>query len=146
MQDVAPQLDFTLPDGLIYQIPFWIMTAMILLGLATLAGILLFGRSGTGGQRLIISMITEKSHEISDDNGVKLAQSISFSRVTGMIGALTLASLFVMCCYWAQYQLFSGQPLTNIYSVLPLFLIGSALFAPYAFNQLRKVRDGQTQQ
>ena len=141
MPNLPTAQNFALPDGLIYQIPFWIMTAMILLGITTLAGILLFGRGGADNQRLIVSMITEKTNATAPGTEPQLAQSISFSRVTGMIGALTLAALFVMCCYWAQYQLFSGNSLSNIYSVLPLFLIGSALFAPYAFNQLRSLRD-----
>ena len=63
----------------------------------------------------------------------------SYSRVTGALGAIVVTSFF-----WATGNVVLGLALTDVTTVKPLldavgnfFLIGSALFLPYAFNQLK---------
>ena len=73
------------------------------------------------------------------------AGSVSFSRVAGTLGALTLASLFVATVFWAQYALYSDASLDEAKKLWPVYLLGSALFAPYAFNRLAQLIPGSNQ-
>jgi hypothetical protein len=64
---------------------------------------------------------------------------VSYSRITGMVGAVILGSLF-----WVFSNILIGTAILNPAGVGPLlshlstlFLIGAALFLPYAFNQLK---------
>ena len=68
----------------------------------------------------------------------------SFSRVAGSIGAFGLAAIFIGVGYWALYTLFFGEAneLENMKDLGIYFLSGSALFAPYAFNQLKSIFKG----
>ena len=66
---------------------------------------------------------------------------LSYSRVTGLIGAVIVTSFF-----WAMGDLVlvkaftaPGEVKELLTSVGPFFLAGSALFLPYAFNQLKTV-------
>jgi hypothetical protein len=63
----------------------------------------------------------------------------SYSRVTGMIGAVILTGFF-----WAIGNVVLFKAFTSIADIQPLvagvaqlFLIGAALFLPYAFNQIK---------
>lgn len=63
----------------------------------------------------------------------------SYSRVTGALGAIVVTSFF-----WAIGNVVLSLALSDVSQVKPLldavgvfFLIGSALFLPYAFNQLK---------
>jgi len=65
----------------------------------------------------------------------------SYSRVTGALGAVVLTSF-----YWAIGNASLSLALSDVTKVKPLmdavspfFLIGSALFLPYAFNQLKSI-------
>jgi hypothetical protein len=65
--------------------------------------------------------------------------SVSYSRVTGMIGAIVVASLF-----WIMSNVAIGTAILNpkdlpdiLTGVTKLFFVGAALFLPYAFNQLK---------
>jgi hypothetical protein len=65
--------------------------------------------------------------------------SVSYSRVTGMIGAVVVASLF-----WIMSNVAIGTAILNpddlpdiLASTSKLFFVGAALFVPYAFNQLK---------
>ncbi|MGR5550681.1 hypothetical protein [Vibrio sp. DNB22_12_1] len=63
----------------------------------------------------------------------------SFSRVAGSFGAMALTAATVGISYWLIYALFSENSTSiseTLKSVGFFFLAGSALFAPYAFNQL----------
>lgn len=64
---------------------------------------------------------------------------VSYSRVTGMIGAVVVASLFWMMSNVSIWTaIVSPKDLSGILSgVSNLFYVGAALFIPYAFNQLK---------
>jgi len=73
-----------------------------------------------------------------DGNGTG---AISYSRVTGMIGAVVVASLF-----WIMSNVAIGTAILNpkdlpdiLTAVGKLFFVGAALFLPYAFNQLKTI-------
>ncbi len=63
----------------------------------------------------------------------------SFSRLAGAIGAMGLSALFIGVGYWVIYILYSGGSLDQLTGLGKYFLTGSALFAPYAFNQLKEI-------
>ena len=63
----------------------------------------------------------------------------SYSRVTGLIGAAILTSLF-----WALGNVLLIKAFTTVADIkpiisgsAPLFMVGAALFLPYAFNQIK---------
>ncbi len=65
--------------------------------------------------------------------------SVSYSRVTGVVGAVIVGSLF-----WMISNIVIGMAILEpsqvpriLGSIGPIFLVGSALFLPYAFNQLK---------
>ena len=63
----------------------------------------------------------------------------SYSRITGLIGAVMLTSFFWAIGNIVLYKAFTQvDDVRKIVSaVAPLFMVGSALFLPYAFNQIR---------
>ena len=65
----------------------------------------------------------------------------SFSRTAGAIGAVGIAATFVGIGYWIIFDLFAdkGAELTKIGDLKYYFLAGSAMFLPYAFNQLSSI-------
>ncbi len=65
----------------------------------------------------------------------------SFSRVTGIIGAVVVASLFwVISNIVIAMAIIDPQVVSGILTdVTKLFLVGAALFLPYAFNQLKSL-------
>ncbi|MGZ6016261.1 MAG: hypothetical protein ACXWKM_11000 [Phenylobacterium sp.] len=65
----------------------------------------------------------------------------SYSRVTGLVGAIMLASLFwiVSNIIIVLAIVHPADVTTVLNSVGKLFLVGAALFVPYAFNQLKSV-------
>lgn len=64
---------------------------------------------------------------------------ISYSRVTGLIGAVVVASLFwILSNIVIAVAIVEPKNLTPILAnVGTLFYVGAALFLPYAFNQLK---------
>ncbi|HEV7383504.1 MAG TPA: hypothetical protein VGN89_01405 [Phenylobacterium sp.] len=64
---------------------------------------------------------------------------LSYSRVTGLIGAVVVASLFwVMSNIAIATAILEPKNLATILgNVGTLFYVGAALFLPYAFNQLK---------
>jgi hypothetical protein len=66
-------------------------------------------------------------------------QKGSFSRTAGAVGAAGMASFTIGFGYWILYALFFGQSLAVLRDVRWYFLSGSALFFPYAFNQLSRL-------
>ena len=66
---------------------------------------------------------------------------ISYSRVTGMIGTSVVASLFWMISNIViAMAVLDPQSISGVLTdVSKLFLIGAALFVPYAFNQLKSL-------
>lgn len=86
-------------------------------------------RSATG----LAEIIQEKTPEGKDSG------SISYSRVTGLIGAVVVASLFwIMSNISIAVAILNPEALPDILTgVTKLFFVGAALFLPYAFNQLK---------
>jgi hypothetical protein len=65
---------------------------------------------------------------------------VSFSRVAGALGAIGIAATFVGIGYWILHALFFDiAHVRSIDGLSAYFLAGSALFMPYAFNQLASV-------
>ncbi|MFK7877076.1 MAG: hypothetical protein AB8B71_15035, partial [Paracoccaceae bacterium] len=67
------------------------------------------------------------------------ANATSYSRVAGVLGAMSLSAFFICTVYWVHYALFFDQPVTKLSELWPLFSVGAALFAPYAFNQISQM-------
>jgi len=69
----------------------------------------------------------------------------SYSRISGFVGSIVLLSL-----YWSLGNVVLVDALTShvpliqplVNAVLPFFMLGSALFLPYAFNQLKSMVGG----
>lgn len=68
----------------------------------------------------------------------------SYSRITGLFGAVAVTGLF-----WSMGNVLLLKALTNVGDIRAItdnvsrfFLIGSALFMPYAFNQLKSILPG----
>ncbi len=110
-------------------IPWWLwylVFATFNLPIAGFIATLVFGKR-----------LSELLREKSPDGSATAATS--YSRVTGALGAIVMTSSF-----WAIGNVVLSLALTDISRVKPLldavgiyFLIGSALFLPYAFNQLK---------
>jgi hypothetical protein len=64
---------------------------------------------------------------------------VSYSRVTGMVGAAVVGSLFwVVSNIVIATAILAPHDVTSILSnISTMFLAGAALFLPYAFNQLK---------
>lgn len=105
---------------------FLLMTSVLMNGLRSLYKML-----GSDDMR---GMLTEMG--ATDD-----APKNSFSRTAGAVGAFGLASVFIGIGYWIVYILFLGDiaQLKDLKDLGIYFLSGSALFAPYAFNQMKTI-------
>jgi hypothetical protein len=85
------------------------------------------------GKTFLAQVVSEKNPKKEGD------EKGSFSRISGVIGSIVLAAFFGGVSYWALFTLFSGGSLDKLSELQTFFLVGSALFAPYAFNQLRSI-------
>ena len=65
--------------------------------------------------------------------------AVSYSRATGLIGAVVVASLFwIMSNVSIAVAILNPSDLPDILNgITKLFFVGAALFIPYAFNQLK---------
>jgi hypothetical protein len=65
--------------------------------------------------------------------------SVSYSRVTGLVGAVVVASLFwIMSNVTIAVAILNPGDLDSVLGgVTKLFFVGAALFVPYAFNQIK---------
>lgn len=106
-------------------VSFVVLTALQIVGITMTAWQI--GRASKHGAT---SMLVEKEGP--------LAGVISFSRVAGTLGALTLTSLFVANVFWAHHAMFNDQSLSKAADLWPVYIFGTALFAPYAFNRLAR--------
>ena len=81
----------------------------------------------------INAMIQEKAPD-GESTG-----AVSYSRVTGLIGAVVVASLFwIMSNVSIAVAILNPGDLADILNgITKLFFVGAALFLPYAFNQLK---------
>ena len=81
----------------------------------------------------LTAMLQEKTPDGKPSGG------LSYSRVTGLIGAVVVASLFwIMSNISIAIAILDPGQLADILSgITKLFFVGAALFLPYAFNQLK---------
>jgi hypothetical protein len=87
----------------------------------------------------VTQQVGDALKEKNSDGGSTDANS--YSRVTGLVGAIMMASLFwVISNIVIVLAIVRPTDVTTILSsVGKLFLVGAALFLPYAFNQLKSV-------
>lgn len=108
--------------------------SIIILVVALIAtGLLLgFGQGGKTQRSFLIELLMEKSPQ-----GQEMA---SFSRLSGLIGSMALAALFVGVVFWVQYAIFFEKPLSSLTTIWPAFALGASLYAPYAVNKIMAVK------
>ena len=127
---------FDLGTEMARSIAFWFsmvgLTIVLILGLVVL-WMVLRSKSKDGKVDVIGEFLTEKA-EVG-------AGKSSFSRLAGAVGAMAIAATFVGISYWAIEALFfeKDEYLGRLEKLWVYFMVGSALFAPYAFNKLSEV-------
>lgn len=127
------------PKLIVFILSNFIMTLSLLWGLRTIIDI---ARQKKGsGYTLLQEAVSEKALPQRDENGSGTQPGTigSFSRVAGAFGALALAMAVIGISYWLVYALFYEKDISVLKQAGWFFLSGSALFAPYAFNQLSSV-------
>lgn len=104
---------------------------VLVIGLATVASAILFGRSSDAGGIL---------REPCEPGGAGEGK-VSFSRMAGAIGAVSFAAYFSAFGLWILESLAAGEKgVGKMISDTFLFpLIAAAFFFPYAFNQLASI-------
>lgn len=115
-----------------YDVTLWFCIATIGLGYVATT-LFLLSKTGADAPRRGTQMLQEKEGPNAGD--------ASFARVAGTLGSLTLSALFVAAVFWSHHALYCGAPgdIDRVRELGPVFLVGSALFAPYAFNRLSMV-------
>jgi hypothetical protein len=122
------------------------------LAIIALSGVLVWGLKliskelqspGANSKTLLANALSEKTPRAPGAPGAagQNTPDGSFSRTAGAIGAVGIAATFIGIGYWAIYELFFGSAadLTKISDLKVYFLAGSAMFLPYAFNQLSAI-------
>lgn len=81
-----------------------------------------------------------RSTPLTDTDGMPVPLDTSYSRVSGMIGAIVLATFFWAVGNVVLYKSFAepNEVSEFLSSIGTFFLGGASLFLPYAFNQLRE--------
>jgi hypothetical protein len=110
---------------------FAIITAVIALLVLNLPVAVLLGR---------LPFIADLAQVLKEKSPIGGADdTTSYSRVTGLVGAVIMTSFF-----WAMANIIIFKAFTAIGDIRPLissvqifFLVGAAMFLPYAFNQIR---------
>ena len=117
----------------------FVMTLTLFWGLRTIIEIARLKKPE--GDTLLQEALSEKTlPEKNDDTGKKPGNVGSFSRISGAFGAMALAMAVTGISYWLVFALFYDPGnLKNLKDAGWFFLAGSALFAPYAFNQLASI-------
>ena len=111
--------------------PFSIVTAAIALIVLNVPVSVLLGR---------LPFITDLTQALKEKSPIGGSDdTTSYSRVTGLVGAVIMTSFF-----WAMANIIIFKAFTAIADIKPLissvqifFLVGAAMFLPYAFNQIR---------
>lgn len=113
--------------------PVGVMALLMVLGIVMLA--VEMRRAGTSeAPSKLAQAIAEKDPEA---NG-----KTSFSRLAAALGAFVLTAYFAGLSFWSLFALEDTdgtQIQERIAGLWPLIMIGVALFAPYAFNQLSRL-------
>lgn len=160
MADAAGALVVAEMRGLaepIFIITFVIVTCVLLWGLRILQGVLLRTDPNNPKLRFIDKALTEKrfsrvvesqvqSNTHSNPLPAPLSSNTSddvpsTSRVGAAVGTLVLAVMALGVGYYMLWSLFAHQSV-DLSGIGTYFLSGSALFAPYAFNQLSSIFKG----
>lgn len=113
-------------------LPVLVMLGVLFWGLRLVSATLM-SPANQASKPLIAGALTEKD----DPNG-----KISFSRVAGSIGSIGLAAFITGLGIWVFFAINDPEDTKRIEQLGQLWPYiggGSALFAPYAFNQLSKV-------
>ena len=112
---------------------FW----MTILALVSFNGPIVFTAWRCRNIKDLSGALREKN--ATDPNPNPQPDPVSFSRVTGMIGAVVVASLFwIMSNVAIGTAILDPGNLTNMLTgITKLFFVGTALFVPYAFNQIK---------
>jgi hypothetical protein len=91
-----------------------------------------------------LPLIADLRQALKEKAPSSAADTTSYSRVTGFVGAAIVTSF-----YWAIGNVVLVDAVNQpadikavLGNVLPFFLVGSALFVPYAFNQLKNIGGG----
>lgn len=126
-----------------------VQTGLLIWGLKMISYVLK-SKPTTGGPTFAVQMLSEKSQLTPPPAGgmatpppasvgTATQPPGSFSRISGAIGAIVLAAFFAGVSYWALFTLFNNGDLKKLADLGTFFLVGSALFAPYAFNQIKGI-------
>lgn len=129
-----------------------IVTGVLLWGLRILQGVLLRPDPDNPKLRFIDKALSEKRFVCEVDPqpsptpnpppaGQKSDETPSTSRLGAAVGTLVLAVMALGVGYYMLWSLFTHQTV-DLTSIGTYFLSGSALFAPYAFNQLSSIFKG----
>jgi hypothetical protein len=117
-----------------------VVTSVLIWGLRILQGVLTRPDPDNPNLKFIDKALSEKmlthSGEQPSENNVP-----SSSRLGAAVGVLVLAIMALGVGYYMLWSLFTKQTV-DLSSVGTYFLSGSALFAPYAFNQLSSIFKG----
>lgn len=85
-----------------------------------------------------IALVADLKQVLSEKGPVGEGDTTSYSRLTGLAGAVMVMALYWAVANLALYTAFFGTGVGELIgSFWLLFLIGGALFLPYAFNQLK---------
>jgi hypothetical protein len=123
---------------ILFWLTFAIVTAVLVWGLWLLQKTL---AKEDGGQMFMSKALTEKAPTTSAAPGNPPAPAPevpSYSRVAAAVGTFVLATMVLGMGYYALWSLFTRNTV-DLSSVGSYLLSGSALFAPYAFNQLSSI-------
>lgn len=124
------------PKLIVFILANFVMTLSLFWGLRTIIDI-------ARHQNILQEALSEKTFTSNNSGGAKAKPGSvgSFSRIAGAFGSIALAVAVIGVSYWLIYTLFYGNMdnLDKLKEAGWFFLSGSALFAPYAFNQLSSV-------
>lgn len=128
---------------LLFWLTFTIVTGVLIWGLRLVQKTLM-QPDPNDPQRTFISMaLTEKTSTPANNAAAAgaapaVAEVPSYSRVGAAVGTFVLATMVLGMGYYMLWSLFTRHTV-DLSSVGTYFLSASALFAPYAFNQLSSI-------
>lgn len=110
------------------------MIFVLIWGLRLLNTVLMSRHGARADRVMMVEALSEKT-----EGG---QEATSFSRVSGAIGAIALASFFTGLGLWILLKLDSEKANdipTLLNGIWNFIWAGAALFAPYAFNQIGRI-------
>lgn len=157
MADAAGAMKVAEMEGLavpVFIFTLVVVTGVLVWGLRTLQSVLQRPDPDNPKLRFIDKALSEKRLARVVDTppppapsptstGQKSDEVPSTSRLGAAVGTLVLAVMALGVGYYMLWSLFTRQSV-DLSSIGTYFLSGSALFAPYAFNQLSSIFKGGT--